>query len=148
MVDYLRRLPPVVQDAVSARMRQLADRLSTRVKQKLSGEVLSPKTGRLRNSIVARFYESGKKATISLASRGDVPYAAIHEYGGRIGPHRIAVRSRSVLAWSGAGGLAFARYVRHPGAQIPERSYMRSSIDEVVPDMRAALEDAIREAFD
>lgn len=66
-------------------MNQTAQRLILRAKQDyLSGprpEILDVVTGRLRSSIYGRVRESGKTVTIAFGT--DVPYAPIHEFGGR-----------------------------------------------------------------
>ena len=54
-------------------------RVQRRVKEKLSGEVLNVRTGRLRRSIVERVESSGSVVTGIVGT--NVEYAAPHEYG-------------------------------------------------------------------
>lgn len=146
MVRTLRDQPDAVQRMITDKFRDLALRMSDRVKQKLSGELLRVKTGRLRGSMVTRVYESANKVTLSMASRGDVPYAEIYEKGGRIGAHIIRARSREVLAFLGQRKQQFARQVRHPGVNVQARAYMQSTFEEMRPDLRGAVDAAIRES--
>ena len=54
--QYIDRLPRAVQEAIGRKMEVLADEISNRIKEKLSGSVLQARTGKLRNSIYARVY--------------------------------------------------------------------------------------------
>ena len=74
-----------------------------------------------------------------VGSYGDVKYAAIQEYGGKTAAHEILPDKGNVLAFLVAGAMHFARRVEHPGSIIPERSYLRSSLDEMSADIVAAL---------
>ena len=49
------------------------------------------------------------------------------------------------LAFVAGGALRFARKVEHPGSMIPERSYLRSSLDEMSGEIVAALADEATE---
>ncbi len=75
----------------------------------------------------------------SVGSYGDVKYAAIQEYGGKTGAHEILPVKGKVLAFLVGGAMRFARRVEHPGSVIPERSYLRSSLDEMSAEIVAAL---------
>ena len=46
------------------------------------------------------------------------------------------------------GALRFARRVEHPGSVIPERSYLRSSLDEMSDEIVATLADAAAESLE
>jgi len=44
--------------------------------------------------------------------------------------------------------LRFARKVEHPGSVIPERSYLRSTLEEMGDEIAAALAGAASEALE
>ena len=52
------------------------------------------------------------------------------------------------LAFVVGGAQRFARKVEHPGSVIPERSYLRSALDETSDDIVAALADAAAESLE
>ena len=53
--------------------------------------------------------------------------------------HEIVPVKGQALAFMVGGVLRFARKVEHPGSLIPERSYLRSTLDEMSGDIVAAL---------
>ncbi len=88
----------------------------------------------------------GLRATIG--SNGDVKYAAIQEFGGKTAAHEILPGKAQALAFIAGGALRFARKVEHPGSAIPERSYLRSTLDEMSDEIVAALTDAAVESLE
>ena len=119
---------------------QLAAALADKVKyEKLGGEVLTSRSGRLQNAIAAEVVVEGTDVTASVFVSGDVKYAAIQEYGGRTAPHDIVPTKADALAFLAGGSMRFAKVIHHPGSQMPERSYLRSSLDEMSAEIVAAL---------
>jgi len=114
------------------------------VRQKLSGGVLQTRSGRLLNSIRQQLVENPQSIYGQVWSQG-VPYAAIHEFGGRTPAHIIEARNAKALAFMMGGQLVFFRRVHHPGSNIPERSYMRSSLDDMRDILIARMTAAVRE---
>lgn len=105
------------------------------------------KTGTLGRSIVmtfppapARFME-GQVGT-------NVPYAAIHEYGGKTRPHTIVPKSASVLHFFVGGREVFTRKVMHPGSVIPARPYLRPALEESQGEIEAVFEEEIAKVLD
>ena len=84
----------------------------------------------------------------SVGSEGDVKYAAIQEYGGKTSAHEILPAKGYVLAFVAGGGQHFARRVEHPGSLIPERSYLRSSLEDMNDEILVALADAADQAWE
>lgn len=124
--------------------------LARRVRQKLSGEVLHIRSGRLINSIYARMVENPKELYGEVGSQG-VPYARIHELGGRTRPHMIYPRNAMALRFMIGDRVIFAKSVNHPGSVIPQRSYLASSLeemrDQLISDMTTSVRNAVnREA--
>lgn len=127
-----------VRDAVAAS----AERLVALVQAKLSGEVLNARSGALRASIRAETDETSARIS------SDVPYARIQEYGGHIAlPEIVPVNARA-LAFAYGGKLVFAKRVKAHGVDIPERSYMQSSLAEFeagfVDDIRRVAAEALQ----
>jgi phage gpG-like protein len=100
---------------------------------------LNARSGALRDSIGTEVFSDGEDVSASVGSYGDVKYAAIQEYGGKTGAHEILPDKAKALAFLVAGAMRFARKVEHPGSVIPERSYLRSSLDEMSDEILAAL---------
>ena len=152
-VDALRtRLdayPTAVASELAAKVQELAGALVDKVKyEKLAGEVLNSRSGALAASIAAEISGDGEDVAATVGSFGDVKYAAIQEYGGKTGAHEILPSKASVLAFVADGAMHFARRVEHPGSLIPERSYLRSSLDEMRAEIVAALAAAASESWE
>lgn len=134
----------------AAKMRQELKFTVFRALTLLEGEILQNlrgrsglkvRTGNLLNSIGAskKVIDNGDTVEGEIGPQG-VAYAAIHEFGGKTSPHRIDVRNRRALKFVGnAGADVFARFVNHPGSQIPARPYLRPAL--------AAKEDQIMRDF-
>jgi phage gpG-like protein len=91
---------------------------------------LKIRTGKLRRGIkIAKPKKKGQAFIGGL--RNDVPYAAIHEFGGRTGAHFIAAREADTLAFVGRdGNLVFREVVFHPGSNIPPRPYFTPALED------------------
>ena len=53
-----------------------------------------------------------------------------------------------VRAFVAGNGQHFARRVEHPGSVIPERSYLRSSLEDMKDEILAALADCAADAWE
>ena len=115
--------------------------------EKLSGQVLNRRTGALRSSVYTDKQETTDSISGGARAGLDVPYAKIHEYGGLIPAHTVVVKNAKALAFSVNGMMRFAKSVNIPDVQMPERSYMRSSLREQAPEGIAQLKAAVREAI-
>jgi phage gpG-like protein len=73
-------------------------------------------SGLLSNTI------SYKTTRSELRIGSDLPYAAIQQLGGRIGPRVILPRGKKALSWP--GGRHPVKKVNWPGATIPARPYL------------------------
>ena len=141
--------PAALTAALSAKAAELAAALADMVKNnKLSGAVLNTLSGALRNSIAASVSADADSMVASVASEGDVKYAAIQEYGGKTSAHEILPVKAEALAFVMGGAQLFARRVEHPGSLIPERSYLRSSLDDMRGEIVAALAEAATETWE
>ena len=120
--------------------------LEALVKRKVSGEVLRVRTGNLRASIHSTMKEGATEIKGTVASSGDVKYAAIHEFGGKTAPHIIEAKGRA-LAFMMGGKQVFAKRVNHPGSTMPERSFLRSSLRDRRDPIVTGLQKAAAEAM-
>ena len=144
----LESYPAALQAALSAKADELAAALADLVKNdKLAGGVLNTRTGALSNSITASVTAEADGVLASVGSEGDVKYAAIQEYGGKTSAHEILPAKGDVLAFVVGDGQHFARKVEHPGSLIPERSYLRSALEDMKDEILASLTDAAAEAW-
>jgi phage gpG-like protein len=140
--------PAALQAALGAKATELAATLTDLVKNKLSGAVLNTSSGALRDSIAASVTADADGVLASVGSEGDVKYAAIQEYGGKTSAHEILPVKGDVLAFVTGDGLHFARRIEHPGSVIPERSYLRSSLEDMRDEIFAGLAGAAAEAWE
>jgi phage gpG-like protein len=139
----LLRIPPQVIEAVAAKVRSLTLQLQSHiVADKLQGQVLNHRTGQLSRSIQSNTEVSGEVATGRVFSAGDVKYAAIHEFGGRTAPHDIVPTKAQALAFMMGGNQVFAKIVHHPGSNIPQRSFMRSGLQDLAEEITAGIREA------
>ena len=145
----LEAYPASLAAALDAKAAELAAALVDLVQNdKLSGAVLNVGSGALRNSIVASISADAGGVVASVGSEGDVKYAAIQEYGGKTSAHEILPVKAQALAFVAGGAQRFARRVEHPGSLIPERSYLRSSLDDMRDEILGALADAAADAWE
>jgi phage gpG-like protein len=140
--------PAALQAALGAKATELATALADLVKNKLSGAVLNTSSGALRDSIAASITADSHSVLASVGSEGDVKYAAIQEYGGKTGAHEILPVKGDVLAFVAGDGQHFARRIEHPGSVIPERSYLRSSLEDMKDEILSALASTAAEAWE
>ena len=140
--------PAALQAALGAKATELAGALTDLVKNKLSGAVLNTGSGALRDSIAASVTADADSVLASVGSEGDVKYAAIQEYGGKTSAHEILPVKGDVLAFVSGDGQRFARRIEHPGSVIPERSYLRSSLEDMKDEILAALADCAADAWE
>lgn len=154
----LRRVRPKIEKAVVGGLRAW-NLLSLRTSKNeffLSGSgpparrKLTSRSGKLRGSI--RPIEPKKKGDTYIAGLKaggpGVPYAAIHEHGGRTRPHKIVPRRAKVLSWrSKSGARRYARHVNHPGSNIPARPYLLPAMEKNLKQLEKQLAVAIEVAF-
>lgn len=124
--------------AIKKAMIKLAIRLQKHVKQyKLSGQVLKVRSGTLRRSIAYRTYIRGNTVTAKVGT--NVPYGRVHEYGFR-GQVNVKAHLRKVNGYS--------HWVNNHTRKVnlPERSFLRSSLKDLKMYIRMDMKAAVREA--
>jgi len=145
--DRLAALPDDLRVALAEKMDALAqDVYAQVVGVNLNGSVLNARSGALKNSVQWRRDAQDKTLSIEISTDGSASYDAIHEYGGKTAAHDIIADKAKALAFLFNGKQFFARSVKHPGSQIPERSYLRSALAEKSPDIRQAIADILAQA--
>lgn len=146
VVSFLDHLPEKAMAALQADVSRLAITLLRKVKEeKLSGQVLRNQTGTLRRSINQRVEVFGRSAVVGSVGT-NLSYAAAHEFGFN-GPVNVKAHLRMVKK-------AFGKTVKNPQEHpvraftrqmhLPERSFLRSAMTEMAPEIRSSLEAAIR----
>jgi phage gpG-like protein len=131
--------------AIATNLMDAADRLGGElravVERNLSGAVLRQRSGRLAASIEVSV--SGRGGRIAARLGSDVPYAAIHEYGGQLPARTILPKGARALAFPWHGRERFFKRVEMPPVSMPERSFLRSALTEMAPEIRQMLADAV-----
>lgn len=145
VIGRLVSLPGVVHRALLKKIHELTQGLRNRVLEKLSGEVLNVRSGRLRRSIQSRVEDADSNITGTVFQTADVPYGRIHEYGGTIHiPEVVPVKAKA-LRFSVGGKDIFAMRAKAHDVHIPERSFLRSSLKEQREEIIAGLKAAVTE---
>lgn len=146
---WLDKLTPKLRSKLEEAITILVEKLRTHIiTDKLLGQVLHRRTGRLGQSIQTKVTSTNQSVTGKVYSSSDVPYARIQEYGGKTAAHVIEARRAEALAFVQGGKLVFYKRVNHPGSNIPARSYMRSSLadmrEEIIQRLQQAATDGMQ----
>ncbi len=137
-------LPQAIRAALAQKFASLAQELHDKIaNEKLDGAALLSRSGRLRQSILASLGLDGA----SLSADG-VAYAAAHEYGFH-GDESVAAHSRTIKEAFGRAitpkTILVQAFSRH--MNLPERSFMRSSLDEMQDKIAQTLREAVEGEF-
>ena len=112
------------------------------VKQdKLSGQVLKVKTGTLRAKVNARIPVTETASGVEGIVGTKVSYAAVHEYG-----FAGTVNVREHLRKSKLG-KAYTVGAHSRNVNLPERSFLRSALNDLRANSRDEIETAINRAI-
>lgn len=156
-----------VRVALQVKVRELAIMLAGYVKMmKLTGEVLHVRSGRLRRSIT---YQVQTDGTIVSGLVGTiVEYARAHEFGVNkvmavtvrdyLRRTKTSMREARKIGWRGKYRMAIAReatmgatlvhsFTRQQHIKLPERSFLRTSLNELGPGIREDLAVTVRGAI-
>ncbi|HKM71472.1 MAG TPA: HK97 gp10 family phage protein [Stellaceae bacterium] len=146
LLERLRALPDAINSGVLRGITQLGIELQRNVQQnKLSGQVLRSRTGSLKSSIDLRVDQSGGAITASVFT--DSRYAGVQEYGfaGTVSVRASLRRIREAFGRPIAEKTISVRaYDRR--MDLPERSFLRSALEDMTPTIRDAVETALTEA--
>jgi phage gpG-like protein len=147
LLDRLRQMPGDARAGVARAIAQLGVDLQNNIQQnKLSGAVLRVRTGSLRQSILVQIDQSDTATTATVSS--NLGYAAAQEYGFS-GTVNVRAGLRQIREAFGRPIAAKTVSVRGYSRRmdLPERSFLRSALDDMTPDISADIEDALREAI-
>ncbi len=113
---------------------------------KLSGQALRVQSGKLKSSIAVETKKSATGVTATVFT--DLDYAGAQEYG-FTGTVNVRASLRVIKQAFGRPIAAKTIAVRAHSRRmdLPERSFLRSALDDMAPDISAGVEDALREAI-
>jgi phage gpG-like protein len=153
LIQRFKLMGPNVQKALLRKVTILTLALERLVKEKLSGGVLNVRTGALRSGIHHDIESTPTKVTGSVASSRDVPYAAIHEFGGSInhpGGTAYYIDGKSGIAQFVSNTSAIADLLPRTKPHVinlPERSFLRSSLRDMSERIKTELGEAVKEGM-
>jgi len=147
VIERLRTLPGAVNSGFLRAITRLGIELQREVQQdKLSGQVLRSRTGSLRSSIDLSVDRGGNSITATVFS--DSSYAGAQEYGfaGAVSVRASLRRIREAFGRPIAEKTINVRsYDRR--MDLPERSFLRSALDDMEPTIRGEVQAALTEAL-
>jgi hypothetical protein len=136
-----------IQDEKTKGFFTLIKDLTTRLQQvvkndKLSGQVLKVRSGRLKNSIQKRYIfenENVMHGEVFFTNKY-VPYGAKHEYGAN---GNVQVKRHSRMQTQAFGKPINPKFVMVQAHQMklnfPERSFMRTALQDMDPEIQQGL---------
>lgn len=141
LIARLDAMPDGVRDELKKKISQLAIQLQAHVvRDKLSGQVLRVRTGALRRSIQQMVEDEGTAIYGRIYSTGDVKYAAAHEFGFS-GQETVRAHTRDTVFGRKVEPFTVASFTRN--MNIPARSFMRSSLDDMAEQLRSGMRQAV-----
>lgn len=143
LVARLEAMPGRVREGLARAVTTLGLELQRKVQsEKLSGQVLKVRTGTLRSSINTKTTTSESEVTATVGT--NVRYGRVHEFGVS---HSWLIEARNArsLRFQIGGRTIFRRSVTHP--PLPERSFLRSALAEMRPQIEAGLTAAVDAAI-
>jgi phage gpG-like protein len=137
----------VIRDALRTAVHEQGIRVLALVKLKVSGTVLKNRTGTLRRKLNVLFREGPNEILASIGLK--LAYAAAHEYGfdGTVSVKEHLRRVTMVYGRPLAEPVMATVRAHEAHMQLPERSYLRSTLREETPSIRAALATAMQQSF-
>ena len=144
--ERIARLPAALRSGVRETMQaELLELLAT-VQAKLSGGVLNARSGNLRDSIRAELSEDDSSIGARVFSDGSVPYARSRNMAAEFDVPALTAANAKALAFSYGGRMAFAKRTAAHTVTIPERFYLRSSLDEFAEGFVSSIRKIATEA--
>jgi hypothetical protein len=146
LLERLRGISDAVNSGLARCITQLGIDLQRNVQQdKLSGQVLKSRTGTLKSSIDRRVDQSAQGTTTDIFTA--LRYGAAQEYGftGTVSVGASLRRIREAFGRPIAEKTISVRAYDRRMA-LPERSFLRSALDDMTPAIRDAVDAALAEA--
>jgi hypothetical protein len=141
----LRAMSDTVRHALATAVTAAAIDLQQRVREKLGGEVLRPRSHLLQDSIYWEVNEDTDGVTATIGSA--VVYAAFQEYGFN-GTEQVRAHLRRIAVAFGKPIAPVTAMVRAHDRKVnyPPHSFLRSSLAEAAPEIHARIDAAVMEA--
>lgn len=138
-VRYLESVKTDIRQSLLKAMTRIGIGLQAYIQtKKLEGQVLQHRSGKLIGSIRQHVVDEGSEIVVVVQGGGGVaPYGYVHEYGGT---YLVPTHWRT-------SKLGNPYQVRPYNITFPERSYMRSSLEENEQWIVEQIERAIKEAL-
>jgi hypothetical protein len=146
LLERLRGISDAVNSGLARCITQLGIDLQRNVQQdKLSGQVLKSRTGTLKSSIDRRVDQNARGATTDIFTA--LRYGAAQEYGftGTVSVGASLRRIREAFGRPIAEKTISVRAYDRRMA-LPERSFLRSALEDMTPAIRDAVDAALAEA--
>lgn len=143
VVRMLQAKVPALTAAVRSSVTRASIMLLAYVKaNKLSGQVLHVRTGTLRRKVNYRVTESANTVTGSVGVK--LAYAAAHEYGFD-GTENVREHLRTIKQAFGRSiaPVTFTVHAHSRHMHLPERSFLRSSLRELTPEIQTMIRSAV-----
>jgi phage gpG-like protein len=142
--DDIEQKGAAIIGSVKQTITRLSMQLASRVKeQKLSGQVLNVRTGRLRRSITFSVNEQDG-AVVGLVGT-NVEYARPLEFGGtmdeRVREHMRTIKQAWGKALKNPKAVQVRAHTRH--VVLPERSFLRSALGEMQATIQSEIGKAV-----
>jgi hypothetical protein len=146
LLERLRALPEAINSGMARSITQLGIDLQRNVQQdKLGGQVLKNRSGALKSSVDLRVAQSARGVTANVFT--DLQYGAAQEYG-FAGTVSVGASLRRIKQAFGRPiaekTISIRAYDRR--MDLPERSFLRSALEDMTPAIREGLEAALAEA--
>jgi phage gpG-like protein len=152
---WLQAVPKSVLDAVAEVVAASGLKVLALAKAKVSGEVLNRRTGTLTRHLNAKDTRSPGRAESTVGIKLD--YAAAHEFGSKAsGTGDVCEHLRRTKAQKKAdikkgwknkkseGATTVRAHKRNWRMNLPERSFLRSALRELRPEILDALNEAVK----
>jgi hypothetical protein len=111
------------------------------VDEKLAGQVLQRKSGRLASAVNFKVNDGGRIVeTVVGFNRNTAPEGVFHEFGVNKS-WLIEAKNADFLKFEWHGVTHFRRKVIHP--PLPERSFLRSALTQIVPEVKPTIENEL-----
>jgi phage gpG-like protein len=147
VLAWLRAAPDAIASGIGRAISQLGIELQHKVQEdELSGQILAARSGSLRSSIGVEVDEESEKVSATVSS--DSQYAYAHEYG-FVGTVDVRATLRHMTEAFGRPISEKTINVRayRRRMDLPERSFLRSALEEMDPAIREEVEAALLEAL-
>jgi len=158
LIARAEKMPDKLRPLLRAKIQELALKLQRKVQaEHLSGPTgahtlsVGPNTsdhtgGQLRRSVFQTVTSSPNAIVGKVAFAADVPYAAIHEFGGTINVPEMTPVKAKALHFIVGGKDIFVKRVRAHTVKIPERAPLRTAFKEMLPEIEAGMKEVANEA--